>query len=294
MKQARSEAKRLRQQAKEVRRAGKQQRTKRTKGGTYSSETVAFEILEHAGHTLRLRVQTTAERMRLRTFLREPWTACWITEHIRPGDVFYDIGANVGAFSLLAAKAGHGRVRVMAFEPSFATFASLCVNVIANDLQDSVWPFPILLTDRTALTTFNYRSLLAGAGLHAVGGLAPGKCGEECQTTPPYVQPVPGFRLDEFVERFALPSPTLVKLDVDGTESAVLQGMAGLLVCPALRSLLVEMNPGKDAGATTLEAMLAAFEFEPLASYRKLGKDGTEQTTYYALFGRRSCRGQCS
>ena len=86
-----------------------------------------------------------------------------------PGDVLYDVGANVGAFSLVAAKAHDQAVRVFAFEPSFVTYAALCRNILENGCDKSVTPMPIALTEDKGNTVFKYRSLISGATQHALG-----------------------------------------------------------------------------------------------------------------------------
>ena len=48
---------------------------------------------------------------------KEPATLRWIDRYFAPGDVFYDIGANIGLFSIYAAKKHTGSVRFHAFEP---------------------------------------------------------------------------------------------------------------------------------------------------------------------------------
>src|SRR4051794_37732121 len=91
--------------------------------------------------------------LRLRSAAKEPWTVKWI-EAFEPGDVFYDIGANVGAYSLLAAKVGGGAVPVVAFEPSAPTYHDLCVNVALNGCDEIVTPLPFALWSETTLIPF--------------------------------------------------------------------------------------------------------------------------------------------
>ncbi|MCH2279728.1 MAG: hypothetical protein MK358_12790, partial [Vicinamibacterales bacterium] len=56
-------------------------------------------------------------------------------------------------------------------------------------------------------------------------------------------QPVLGLSLEQAVRDFGFPEPTLVKLDVDGAESLVLQGAGSLLSNLSLRSVITEMDP---------------------------------------------------
>ena len=158
----------------------------------------------------------------------KPWDAQiadWI-DSFTTDDVFYDIGANIGVFSLLTAKR-HGRhVRVFSFEPAFDTFAALSRNVLLNKLEAFVTPLQIALFDETGLQPFHYQELGAGAALHAVGEAVDYSLR---RFEPAAVQPVLAFKLDDLVESFGLPRPTRIKLDVDGTESRVLAGAARTL-----------------------------------------------------------------
>jgi FkbM family methyltransferase len=188
---------------------------------------------EHAD--IYMRVTTKGEEFRIRACAKEPFTIDWIHQRIAAGEVLYDIGANVGAYSLVAAKKPGGGARVFSFEASYATVASLCANVALNHLDDQVTPMPVALSDTTALNVFSLRDLEPGAARHALGYEPP----EDGPTL--YQQPVMMFRLDDLVDWFGLPPPNHIKLDVDGGELAVLEGASRALGSPALRSMLVEV-----------------------------------------------------
>jgi len=137
--------------------------------------------------------------------------------------VLYDIGANVGAFSLIAAL--DRGASVVAFEPGYATFARLCENIQLNGCADAIVPIPLPLGEETGLTTFFYRSLEPGQSRHALGAGA-----DTPAPSTPYAQPMCVTTLDRAVADFKLPAPHHLKTDVDGAEAAVLEGAAELLV----------------------------------------------------------------
>lgn len=193
--------------------------------------------------------------VRLHSCRKEPSTVQWIERWMRGGDVFYDVGANVGAYSLVAAKAHDGKVRVFAFEPSFANYAQLCRNIMLNDCGDSVFALPVALSDRTVLGTFNYRDVQTGGALHAFGD-ALDSMGQPFR--PRYTQQLLSFRLDDLIAQFGLPGPNHLKVDVDGIEPAVFAGTAATLRDPALRTVLVEVFAGSDAEAKIRGALGAA------------------------------------
>lgn len=193
--------------------------------------------LDYDKARLTLQVTSLMERdLRLRSCEKEPETIEWIHSTIGAGDVLYDVGANVGAYSLVAASWTGGRATVYAFEPGYRTFVSLVENVLANGFDESITPFQVALTDHTAISPFEYSTTEAGAASHGgIRGRRDGRLDGLCQ-------PVLSYRLDEFVRVFGLRPPTHIKIDVDGSELRVLRGAGELLKCSSLRWVLVEVD----------------------------------------------------
>jgi FkbM family methyltransferase len=189
--------------------------------------------IDYNGADIRIGVTSRAVIMsRLRPAAKEPWTVSWIERSMRPGDVFYDVGANVGSYSLIAGAQGLDGVRVVAFEPGYASYAALCDNILLNGQTDVVVPLPVVLGERTGLVMLGYSDVAAGAAEHSLAGT------DESV----YRQPVLSYRLDDLVDQLALPGPTLLKVDVDGAEAAVLAGAPRTLAGLNLRSVLVEIE----------------------------------------------------
>jgi hypothetical protein len=86
-------------------------------------------------------------RVRLHSCEKEPETVDWIETFMKEGDVLYDVGANIGAYSLVASKFFYGKVKVYAFEPAFPNFAQLCKNLALNGCQGAVVPLQVALSD---------------------------------------------------------------------------------------------------------------------------------------------------
>jgi len=206
--------------------------------------------LDYPDHDIWLRATSATERRwRARACAKEPWTVRWIQDHIGRGEVLYDIGANVGAFSLIAALARGATV--VAFEPGYATFARLCENIQLNACGHSIVPVPLPLSDATGLLTFNYRSLEPGQSRHELGEAF----GAATPSTAPYAQPMCAITLDRAVADFGLPAPHHLKIDVDGGELRVLKGAGAVLRGAALRTILIESDAAAwDAVAAALEA----------------------------------------
>jgi FkbM family methyltransferase len=208
--------------------------------------------LDHDTLALVLEVATETERGRLLACRKEPETVAWLERHRAADMVLYDVGANVGAYSLIAAELGGPAARVVAVEPGATTYPRLVRNIAANRLEGRVVALPVALGARTGLTEFGYSSLEPGAAEHpGVGAPAAVRL------------PVLCYRLDDLVHEFGLPRPTLLKIDVDGAEVEILRGAGGVLAPPGLRSVLVEVREGSpeaDAVRATLEGHGFALE----------------------------------
>lgn len=174
---------------------------------------------------------------------KEPDTLDWIDTHFRPGDTVFDVGANIGQYSLYAALRLDRNVRILAFEPEALNFAKLNRNVVLNDLVDVVVPYPIAVSDRTAVDTFYSRSFTVGAALHALGReVTQGDQAFESQNR----QGTISASLDDLVERFGMPVPNHIKVDVDGIEDLIVDGAADTLRRPELRTFLIEVYMHRD------------------------------------------------
>jgi FkbM family methyltransferase len=185
-----------------------------------------------------LGVSSIIELYRAHTYEdKEPETLTWIERNMAPGDVLYDIGANIGLYSLYAAARG---VRVYAFEPESLNFARLNRNIIRNSLSERVLAYCVGISDITGFDRLSLNSVEAGAALHQIGGDA-GEAVEPARA-PAHVQGAVTVTVDELHSRFGLPFPTHVKIDVDGLEARVVTGAFETLGDARLKSLLIEIQ----------------------------------------------------
>ena len=249
--------------------------------GELAQANIKRERLDYPRADIYLRITTKAERHRLHACAKEPFTVQWLEEYVGADEVLYDIGANVGVYSLVAALKPGG-ARVYAFEPSYANVASLCANIVLNGANDRITPLPMALSRETGLRSFGLRSLDAGTARHA--GTADYRAGEAPADEAPtiYQQPVLMYRLDDVVAELRLPLPNHVKLDVDGGELAVLEGAQQTLASPALRSMLVEVSASLSAEVTRA---LAGFGLQLSNRIDVNNRDG-QSLVWYGLFTR--------
>jgi len=201
--------------------------------------------MDYGRHPIYMCVDSWIENdVRLRSCNKEPGTVEWIENWFRSGDVFYDIGANTGAYSLVAFRFLSGKAKIYSFEPGFVTFPQLCKNIHLNRAGEAIVPLQVALSDRTSLGTFQYQNLLPGGALHALGPPLD-HLGREFR--PVLTLPTLSFRLDDFVREFALPVPNHMKIDVDGTEGQIIKGGEEILGRGEVRTILVELNEKRES-----------------------------------------------
>lgn len=162
----------------------------------------------------------------------------------KPGDVFYDVGANTGLFSLLAGKLHAGAITVFAFEPSYSSYEALVRNVVVNGLTSSVHAMPVALYGQTGLKPFHYRKLDAGAAKHGIDVPFDSKTRQLFE--PVLSQLTVTMTIDDFVRQLGAPSPTHLKIDVDGHESQVLAGAAGVLAA-SVQTVCIEATQADES-----------------------------------------------
>jgi FkbM family methyltransferase len=196
--------------------------------------------MDYKRHPIYLQVDSHIENtVRLNSCKKEPGTISWIEDYFKRDDVFYDIGANVGAYSLVAFRFLDSHIKIFSFEPGFSTFPQLCKNIHLNEAGEAIVPLPVALFDQTLITSFHYQNLLPGGALHALGTPLD-QNGNPFQ--PVFSLPVLGYRLDDFIKQFQLPLPNHIKIDVDGTEYQILKGAEQILGRQELRTVLLEID----------------------------------------------------
>lgn len=195
--------------------------------------------MDYPDQPILMTVDTFTQFSRLGACKKEPETVHWLSKNIRESDVFYDIGANVGAYSFVACAITNKNCKTYAFEPSFTTYAALSRNVFLNQYTGIVVPLHIALGDKTDLLQFHYSSITAGASMH---GLEEPVAEEGKPFQAVYAQPVISYRMDDMIHDFKLPSPNIIKIDVDGAELRVLQGAEMTFANPGLRTVLIELD----------------------------------------------------
>lgn len=156
-------------------------------------------------------------------------TTNFLLKNLVRGEVFVDVGANIGYFTCLAGKLVGNSGLVIAFEPEPLNFRLLISNVKVNNLNN-------VICERLAVADF------VGSAKLFLNPAEPGG-----HTLFPHVRnmkycQVSTTTLDHYFATRKLPEPDMIKIDVEGAELPVLHGLDKLLSKPDLK-IIIEFNP---------------------------------------------------
>lgn len=188
---------------------------------------------------------------------------------LRPTDLFADVGANLGSYTVLA-RAVCG-ARTVSYEPVPVTFGRLRDNLVLNDACDD-------------------RSRLVNAAVGSSPGTLRMSVEQDAMNHVASDGDAAGMDVQVLtLDQDLAEAPLLMKVDVEGFESAVFAGAHRLLASPALRALIVELNGlgrryGYDEGILHEELLAAgfrAFAYEPFSRrLLPLSRPGPHNTLY--------------
>lgn len=174
-------------------------------------------------------------RLRANSFeIKEPETIAWIKD-FDIGDTLMDIGANIGMYSLYAAKKN---IKVVAVEPDALNYALLNLNIRINNFGEKIIPYAIAMHDIEKYSKFNISSIEWGGALNSFDNELDF---QSKKFKIEHIQGVFGSSVDSFLNEINF-NPNHLKIDVDGNEYLILQGAKNLLKSNCLKSILVELN----------------------------------------------------
>jgi FkbM family methyltransferase len=217
------------------------------------------------GQQISIGARSALELWRCRTYeTKEPETLDWI-DGFSKSDVMFDVGANIGLYSLYAGKRG---IRVYSFEPEGQNYAGLTNNCLTNKLSN-VTPYCMALADREHFDLLYVTSTNPGDSQHNLGAENP-MFRRECSGT----QGIFACTLDSLCFEHEFPIPQHIKIDVDGLEDRILEGGTKVLTHPDFRSLLIEIA-GRDGVESPAIGRLAALGLHPISMHSREYRDGS-------------------
>ena len=191
--------------------------------------------VNHNNQNLTFSIPNGLNKFRVETFTtKEPETLNWI-ESFKTNSTLWDIGANVGLYSIYAASLKN--CEVYSFEPSVFNLELLSRNINLNNLSDKINIIPIALNDKIGFNYFKLSSIQLGGALStfAKDYDQDGKPINDIFSYQTF-----GCSIDDAILKLNIPKPDYIKIDVDGIEHLILKGGSSTL--RLVDSILVEIN----------------------------------------------------
>ena len=159
---------------------------------------------------------------------KEKNTISWIN-NMRINEVMWDIGANIGIYSVYAAKLK--KINVISFEPVTNSYNTLLKNIKINKLQNKIIALPMALSDKSCIAYMNFKSDHSGSAGHIYSEKL--KNNNKFETTI-------SLRSDFLIKNLNLPIPNYIKIDTDGNEIDILESMSHILKFKKVKSICIE------------------------------------------------------
>ena len=229
-------------------------------------------LLDYPKYKIYINGESHAEKtIRINSCKREPDTVKWI-ENFPNKSILFDIGSNTGAYSLIAASQNllntnkklkkksfnSSKISVVAIEPHPGNYISLIKNIYYNNFQNIIIPLNNAISSKNEIGFLNHWD--GKPARHPYELMDPGSSGHQLNNTetenndifkPLATQPILSLSLDKLSELMNM-VPTAVKIDVDGIEVEIINGMKNILENKKLKSILIEVNNKEDLIKDTL------------------------------------------
>jgi len=223
---------------------------------------------------------------RTKTFeKKEPETLDWIRNFSLKKPIFWDIGANIGLYSIYAAKQ-NSNTEVISFEPSGLNLGILERNIVLNKLSDNITVFQIPLFNKSNdLLYFSESSNEEGGALNSFGNDI-GFDGKKIDLINKYK--IFGTSVDQLISDGILQIPNYIKIDVDGNEHLILEKSTKVLASDEVKEIMIELNEDYKEQYLKANQILKQNNFELKEKFlSEFGKNSKFQNSKNYLFKRK-------
>jgi len=190
-------------------------------------------------NNLHFQVSNDLETYRVESMLEKEaetiaWIKLWSTSR---NQVFFDIGANIGIYSLFACYCSPQN-SVYAFEPVSNNYNALIQNINCNNYEN-IHAFNVCISNISQITSlFLSDERVGNSGAQIDTPI--NELGEVF--SPKKIEKVISLSIDDLVNTFHFPLPNFIKIDVDGHENEIILGMQETIKNKLLKSILIEFN----------------------------------------------------
>jgi FkbM family methyltransferase len=195
---------------------------------------------------------------------KQPETLEWIGAFQRDS-IFWDIGANVGVYSLYAGL--RGDTRVVAFEPAAVNYFLLAANCELNQMDARIDSLQLGVGGERGLRHLEVSQFAPGDSFSFRGKADRPRAGRQASLI---------LSIDELVEGYGLPCPNYIKIDVPALSDDIVAGASRTLQNPELREVHIEINPESIRG----RRIRGMFEAAGLELSKRHAHGGTMDVTF--------------
>lgn len=175
----------------------------------------------------------------------------YIDNYVKEGDKFFDVGANIGVFSIYAAKR-YSNISCYCFEPEYSNLNILKENIVANDITNKVNIYGVAIGNFLGLSRLNLQDLTSGSAAHTESRDPIDLTHEGYPVV--WAEGIVSVPLDHICQDLNV-FPNALKIDTDGNEDKVLEGGVKTLRDKRLRSLVIEMPDENEKGRYCCEIL---------------------------------------
>ena len=213
-------------------------------------------------------------------FTKEPETLDWINNFVDNNDlIFWDIGANVGIYSIYSA-IKYNNIKVVAFEPSTSNLRVLSRNISINNFSNKIIINQTPLFDKDfGFHKLNEEGFDEGGALNAFS-VDYGYDGKKFNPKNSYS--IYGTSINFLLSNNILEIPDYIKIDVDGIEDLILKGAEKFLKHEKIKSILIELNESFIDQTSNCISILKRNNFELL--YKKHSKEFDTSEKYSSIY----------
>ena len=187
--------------------------------------------------------------------LLEPIQTTSFTKVLKKGDILFDVGANVGLYTLLGSRLVGDTGKVFAFEPLVSNISYLHRHIKINKIKNVII-VPCACSDSLAIATFFHGPNNAVGHIENATGF--NKANETAVVYTDETTIIPTLTLDAVADKLGI-TPTILKIDVEGAELGVLQGAKGII---SNNKPVIYLSVHSDELRTTCLAYLSNFNYK--------------------------------
>jgi FkbM family methyltransferase len=190
------------------------------------------------GQSIRIAVDNFRTLQRAKTYsIKEPDTLDWL-DSFEAGSCFFDLGANIGQYSLYPAKKYGDDIQVYSFEPQCINYYLLNKNIHLNKLEKNITAYGVAVSGEGGFSKLYIPKFIGGGNRSQFGN----EDLKNMKKPASHIQGMFGVTLDDLCAKWGFPYPNYIKIDVDGIEIPIIRGAANVLKNPALKSVIVELG----------------------------------------------------